>query len=210
MSTITVTDKPLVAFDLDDTLVKEMDYVRSAYREISRLYGRDLLPKMLNATSVHDAFESTGLPIDTVLEIYRNHLPDIRLPWQSLFTLSLLKNLGCPLALITDGRSVTQRHKIEALGLQRFIPDANIYVSGETGHEKTDGHAFRDLMTRIQAKGYWYVGDNPAKDFEMPAELGWTTVSLRDNGQNIHAQELNHSGAQFTVNSLTELPILVV
>lgn len=178
----------VVAFDLDDTLVPEMDYVRSAYRAIARRHGAHLLPPMLAAASPAEAFDSTGLPIETCLDIYRNHCPDIRLPWQSLYTLAWLKNCGHTLALITDGRSSTQRAKIEALGLTRFIAPENIYISEEFGEGKATGAAMRHLMRSHPGERCAYIGDNPDKDFGAANSLGWFTVCLLDSGQNIHAQ----------------------
>ena len=35
---------------------------------------------------------------------------------------------------------------------------------------------------------FYYIGDNVVKDFIAPNQLGWTTICLLDNGQNIHKQ----------------------
>ena len=51
-------------------------------------------------------------------------------------TLDTLKAEGVRIGLITDGRSVQQRNKIEALGLGRWIENADIVVSEEIGSEK--------------------------------------------------------------------------
>ncbi|WP_289299852.1 HAD family hydrolase [Duncaniella muris] len=178
----------VIVFDLDDTLYPEMEFVRSAYRTIARRYGRGLLPAMLAAADPREAFDSTGLPVSDVIGLYRNHNPDIRLPWMSLYVLSCLARTGHTLGLVTDGRSVTQRHKIEALGLARFISPDLIMISEEVGEEKVSGRAFRSIMNRTEGRGaYVYVGDNPAKDFIAPNRLGWTTVGFRrgGNGENI-------------------------
>lgn len=178
----------VIVFDLDDTLYPEMEFVRSAYRAIARRYGRGLLPAMLSAANPREAFDSTGLPAAEVIGLYRNHVPDIRLPWMSLYVLSRLARAGHTLGLVTDGRSITQRHKIEALELARFISPDLIMISEEVGEEKTSGRAFRSIMNRTEDGGpYVYVGDNPAKDFIAPNRLGWTTIGFRrgGNGENI-------------------------
>lgn len=203
----------LIAFDLDDTLFPEMDFVRSAYRSIASRYGLGLLPAMMTAFTPREAFDSTGLPSDTVISHYRKHRPDIRLPWQSLHALATLRNAGHIIALVTDGRSVTQRNKIEALGLGRFVESDDIYISEEFGHPKTDGEAFRSLMMRHPGEACIYVGDNPAKDFAAPRSLGWITLCLLDSGQNIHPQEFaGYRIAELpdlTIRSLMEIPDLV-
>lgn len=203
----------LVAFDLDDTLFPEIEFVRSAYRAIASRYGLHLLHAMLAAPTPRDAFDSTGLPADVVLGLYRSHRPDIRLPWQSLHTLALLHNSGHHTAIVTDGRAVTQQNKIDALGLGRFVAPEDVFISESFGHLKTDGEAFRALMLRYPGEAYVYVGDNPDKDFKVPRELGWRTVCLLDAGQNIHPQRLAERNpdelSDFTVRSLTEIPDLV-
>lgn len=178
----------VVIFDLDDTLCPEMEFVRSAYRAVARRYGAYLLPPMLAAPTPREAFDSTGLPIGAVLELYRSHRPDIRLPWQSLYVMSALAAQGHILGLVTDGRSLTQRHKIEALGLARFMRPDLVLISEEVGSEKLSGEAFRLIMERTGGNGpYLYVGDNPKKDFVAPNRLGWLTVGYRrgGNGENI-------------------------
>lgn len=178
----------VVIFDLDDTLYPEMEFVRSAYRAVARRYGSHLLPPMLAAPTPREAFDSTGLPIGELLELYRSHRPDIRLPWQSLYVLHGLARSGHVLGLVTDGRSLTQRHKIEALGLARFMHLDLMIISEEIGAEKLSGEAFRIIMERTSGNGpYVYVGDNPEKDFVAPNRLGWLTVGYRrgGNGENI-------------------------
>ena len=193
----------LVAFDLDDTLYKEIDYLKSAYREIAlhAAHGnRSLADKafgvMLQAYEDGDnAFLrlnellGTETPISEYLAMYRTHRPDILLEEDVVATLDALKTAGCTIALITDGRSVQQRNKIVALGLNRWIADEDIVISEETGSEKPSEANYRRLMELHPDAGrFVYIGDNPKKDFIAPNRLGWTTVCLLDNGENIHPQ----------------------
>ncbi|MDE6496611.1 MAG: HAD family hydrolase, partial [Duncaniella sp.] len=121
----------MILFDLDDTLYPEIDYVQSAYRAIAARWGVELLPMMLAAPTTAEAFDLVTatrpeVSIADVITLYRNHRPSIRLPWQSLYTLALLRNTGERIGIITDGRSLTQRNKIEALGLDRFVSPEHI------------------------------------------------------------------------------------
>lgn len=182
---------PVFVFDLDDTLFPEMDFVRSAYRAVAARWGWHLLPAMLAAQTPRAAFDSTGVDAAAVLDLYRGHKPDISLPWRSLYTLASLHNRGCPLAVITDGRSVTQRNKLEALGIGRFVDKEDVFISEEVGASKVSGEAFGRVMSRYPGRDYVYVGDNPAKDFAPARKLGWDTVCLLDAGDNVHAQEFD-------------------
>lgn len=201
-----------VIFDLDDTLYAEMEFVRSAYREIARKHGRELLGPMLAAPSPREAFDSTGLPIGELLPIYRNHFPDIRLPWQSLYTLASLKNRGHRLGIITDGRSLTQRNKIRALGLERFMEEELIFISEELGCDKISGRSFERVMELCgDGERYMYVGDNPMKDFVPGNRLGWETVCLINGakGENLFSQDFSlvakENRPKCCVDSLTQL-----
>jgi putative hydrolase of the HAD superfamily len=90
------------------------------------------------------------------------------------------------IAIITDGRSVTQRAKISALSLNDYTSD--IYISEEVGHEKPDPYSFVKIFDKYRGFQFLYIGDNPQKDFLSPNMLGWTTICRLDDGQNVHKQ----------------------
>ena len=206
-----MTETRIVCFDLDDTLYKEMDYLQSAYRAIAR-YAADLCrgcsdsPMVLSAKVYgamlaayrkgDNAFERLNeclgieLPISEYLLMYRKHKPDIGLSEEVVSALNVLKSSGCILGLITDGRSLQQRNKVEALGLNRWIKDEDIVISEEFGSEKPALANYGYFMQRYpECRHFTYVGDNPKKDFIAPNALGWQTVCLRDDGRNIHKQD---------------------
>ena len=223
--------KIVICFDLDDTLSKEIDYLKSAYREIARYasgqctgcsdsvyflaikaYNRmlDAYHEGLNAFDVLNSFLGLDLPIADYLYIYRNHKPKIALCEDVVRTLDALKAEGVRIGLITDGRSVQQRNKIEALGLGRWIEDADIVISEEFGSEKPALENYAYFMKRYpECQDFTYVGDNPRKDFFAPNALGWMTVCLKDDGRNIHKQDFTSITAQAlpkkTIESLKEL-----
>lgn len=195
-------------FDLDDTLCKEIDFLKSAYREIVK-YALGLVSNsvtyddayngMLDAYySGQNAFHSLnsilGCDIDVseYLNIYRNHKPDIALSDEVICLLSNLKNDGQIIGIITDGRSIQQRNKIQALGLNEFIEDKNIVISEEFGSEKPSKRNFEYFMNLYpDAESFTYVGDNVKKDFLAPNSLGWKSVCLLDDGRNIHKQQFD-------------------
>ncbi len=196
----------VICFDLDDTLYKEIDFLKSAYREIAlraaqgdrRLADRAYTEMLQAYKDGCNAFlrlnEWLGLTIPVVdyLAMYRTHRPDIYLEEDVVATLDALKTAGHTIALITDGRSVQQRNKMAALGLNRWIDDGDIVISEEIGSEKPAEANYRWVMERHpEAERFVYVGDNPAKDFIAPNRLGWTSVCLIDNGENIHPQRFD-------------------
>lgn len=198
----------LVAFDLDDTLYKERDFLRSGHRLLARTIAdatgedADELFRLINGNHPRGIEAALGMlarkghrlpfTVDGLVEIYRNHTPDIQLSPGVEETLTRLKACGHRLVLITDGSSRHQRSKIVALGLDRFFgPDA-ILISGETGGDKHTPLPFRLAEERFGAAcaRRFYVGDNLAKDFVHPNLRGWTSVMLLDTaGVNVFPQD---------------------
>ena len=184
-------------FDLDDTLYKEIDFLKSAYCEIAKVIGHpEAFDFMLDSYLYGDnAFKSVidkyhlKFTVDQLLDIYRNHKPDISLEQDIVTTLDALKARGIIMCLLTDGRSVTQRNKIESLGLYRWFEKEDILISDEFGHGKPSIECYQYFLDRYPDAQFTVIGDNPTKDFLTPNQLGWTTICLQDVGQNIHKQD---------------------
>jgi putative hydrolase of the HAD superfamily len=123
---------------------------------------------------------------DSILHDYRFHFPTLVLPDESEFFLETVKRKKIPLILITDGRSLTQRNKLSALGISDFFE--NIIISEEFGSEKPNIRNFEWVMKFYKDSSYVYIGDNTNKDFVTPNKLNWNTVCLVDDGRNIHKQ----------------------
>ena len=198
----------MIVFDLDDTLFPEIDYVHSGYRAIGRELERHGIMSENEAVGFLMASDNTAWMVDT----YRYHTPDICLGKVTESTLAGLRDKGITLGIITDGRSATQRAKIKALGLDRFIHADNIVVSSEIGADKTSELPFITIAERNpNERMFMYVGDNPAKDFRWPNSMGWDTVMLLDKGRNIHSQRINvppDYRAHHTISSITEIALL--
>ena len=210
----------VVVFDLDDTLYKEIDFLKSAYREISdflcKAYGvKGLFEKMLHdyemgKKAFQEVIGSYQLPIklEELLEMYRNHFPEIALDEDTRNVLDTLKRNGIGMGIITDGRQKTQLNKIQALGLDNYIDERHIVISEVCGHEKTDGFGFAQIENAFPDSDYYYVGDNPRKDFIAANDRGWTTICLLDDGRNIHQQNFDLPESyqpKYTIANIKEL-----
>ena len=210
----------VIAFDLDDTLYKEVDFLRSAYREISTYLSynfgiEDTFDLMIqfydNGKNVFEEIKNRyclTVSRDTLLEIYRNHFPDISLNVDISQTLESLRERFCQIALITDGRTITQKNKIKALGLQKYLNESLVIISEEFGSEKPANKNYLYIQNSFPNADFFYVGDNLKKDFITANFLGWTTICLLDNGLNIHKQDFNLSVEylpKYTVTSLFEI-----
>ena len=221
----------VICFDLDDTLYKEIDYLKSAYMEIAefaagqctgcsdsvkiltiKAYNRmlDAYREGLNAFEDLNRFLGLEQPLRDYLYIYRHHKPKIAMSEDVVKTLDSWNAEGSRLGLITDGRSVQQRNKIEALGLGRWIENEDVVISEEFGSKKPALANYEYFMKRYpEYHDFTYVGDNPRKDFIAPNSLGWMTICLKDDGRNIHRQDFVSSPAQAlpkkTIESLKDL-----
>ena len=174
-------------FDLDDTLYKEIDFLKSAYKFIASKVDKgnssNLYIKMLEGYySGKNVFQvlSKSHPRYTVvklLELYRGHYPDITLDSDTTSTLNYLKNYG-KTGLITDGRSLTQRNKIKALGIDDYFD--KILISEEIGYSKPDLRLFEQFH-EFNASTYFYIANDTSKDFLAPNKLGWKTICLVDS-----------------------------
>ena len=212
----------VVVFDLDDTLYKEIDYLKSAFHYIAALVAREeggepvgIYERMvcnfyqgLNVFHLLIDSDAPGFSMDRLMKEYRTHRPQISLDVDTKLTLSVLRQHEVVMGVVTDGRSIQQRNKIMALGLERFILPHHILISEEQGYGKPDKRLFYHFMEMHPDAAYYYVGDNPAKDFIAPNQLGWTTVCLLDDGRNIHTQDENvptDYQAQYTISRITDL-----
>lgn len=211
----------VIVFDLDDTLYKEVDYLKSAYRKIADFVekessGHDVYDKMIAWWEAgKNVFENLiscchlNVTVDDLLDMYRKHQPQICLDETTRRLLNQLCQT-CQLGIISDGRSITQRNKIKAMSLEFYFD--NILISEETGYSKPSEEPYRFFMKQYPECEYMYVGDNPAKDFLAPNKLEWMTVCLLDNGRNIHPQDFSLTTEylpQRKIKDITELLELI-
>lgn len=190
-------EKKTLVFDLDDTLVKEIDYLKSAFAAIAEHLDRDnpdLFHEMFGwYKGKQDVFGNLESRYEHAVkqqlkDFYRNHVPNFDPISENRDLLIELKNDGHYLGLITDGFSITQRNKIRALDID-YLFDL-IIVSEEFGSSKPDKRNF-EVFSQFDTKQHFYISDNVNKDFIAPNQLGWTTVCLLDSGENIHTQDFN-------------------
>lgn len=219
-----ILSKAVVVFDLDDTLYPEADYVDSGVRhvcaQIKALYGLDLY-HILSTALANDgatdwlamACELAGLRSavkESLLWMYRLHSPDIRISASCHSVLRRIQSSAGAIAILTDGRSITQRLKLDALGLS----DLPVYISEDYDSNKPAPDRFMLIQEHFRAEHYIYVADNVEKDFVGCNALGWVGIGMRGNGRNVHPQVLDgrpRASLPFCwVNSWDELASLLL
>ena len=191
-----------IVFDLDDTLYKEIDFIKSAYIYINNYikskYNIDLSSHIQECVDDRINFfdliqtrlnQTQRFTIEKYLDLYRYHYPSINLSNDASDFLNKISNQNIDFSIITDGRSISQNNKIKALGLSHLVK--NVIISEETGYEKPHLNNFKIIERIYPDKKILYIGDNTSKDFLAPNILKWNTICLLDNGQNIHKQNFN-------------------
>lgn len=200
-----------VVFDLDDTLVKEIDYLKSAFKAIAAKVDSakndSLFNQMLlwyqNKENVFQNIESLyGITVAELRQLYRSHYPHFSNASTVFTLLNSLKEKGFYIGLITDGYSLTQRNKIKSLGIEDLFD--LIVISEEFGSEKPNENNYK-VFHQFATKYYYYIGDNTAKDFLAPNQLGWISVCLLNNGENIHPQDFTKETVYLPQKTITDL-----
>jgi putative hydrolase of the HAD superfamily len=222
MQKISVKDTVFV-FDLDDTLYSEREYERSG---ISFVYyylrnngvkfpeAIELETLLINRKQwIEKLIKSFEIPRivtrEKILDLYRGHRPSIFLYPDAKGLLNQLKMMNGKIAIITDGRSVSQRAKISALSLNEYTSD--IYISEEVGHQKPNPYSFNKVANKYKDFQFIYFGDNPKKDFVIPNVLGWTTICRLNNGKNVHKQAFNlesHYIPKYKIHTFEEIQLI--
>ena len=171
-----------VIFDLDDTLYSEKEYVKSGFKAVSDYLGGGYEEKLwgffeAGKPAIDQLLNDIGHETEknTLLEIYRNHVPRINLYEGVEDIINQLKAGGKKVGIVTDGRPEGQHNKIKALGLDKLVDD--IIITDELGgsqFRKPCDIAFRIIQTkwRLSASEILYVGDNLLKDSQAPQQLG--------------------------------------
>lgn len=197
-----------VIFDLDDTLIPEIDYVMSGYSAVSKQIASELTLDELtiyndlielfnqNRKNVFDRFllkynRFTTDLVKKMIHIYRNHEPEITLSIETFGLLNKLKKNKYKLGIITDGELSVQTKKIKALNIEKLFDC--IICTDVYGKEycKPNPRSFLDMTRRLKIKPQEviYVGDNPTKDFFISSLLPIVTVQLI-NSSSLYKNEL--------------------
>jgi len=219
----------LLAWDLDDTLYPEREYVLSGYEAVAAAHAellgdpRQMLARLKNifdspdrGRSFNRLLEELGVAsspevIGALVETYRTHRPRIALHPDAEAGLAF----WCPqvrTAIVSDGYLVAQQNKIEALGLTGRVDE--MVLTDQWGGQfwKPHPRAFRHLQDRFSVAGPLcaYVSDNPAKDFVAPNALDWITIRIRRPG-GTYQDALPPPGGEprFDVADLGQLPGLL-
>ncbi|MCO4769967.1 MAG: HAD family hydrolase [Deltaproteobacteria bacterium] len=217
-----------VVFDMDDTLYPEAQYVRSGFRAVGReLETRGAGPAARASelfASIHfgegrdrvfnKAAERLGFPEEWVrdlIDVYREHVPDgLSLHEDAVDVLAALRG-SYKLGVVTDGWTVVQQHKVDALGVAAEVD--HVFLTDHLGRSMWKPHPepFRRCLAALDVHDpaeAVFVGDNPERDVEGAYNAGMVPVLIRrDDAYFGAAQSAREPMA--TIRTLAELPALL-
>jgi len=220
-----------VVFDLDDTLYDEIDYCRSGFSAVAEFLAEQFdappaecifsaLTRQFSAGNRNNTFNAAldelriicdDKLIEELVNVYRNHIPRIKIPQDSR---DVLCELGekYTLALITDGFLPGQELKVKSLGIEKFFK--SIVYTEQLGREfwKPSPAGFEKIIQDLNAKpeNTAYIADNEKKDFIAPNKLGIVTIQLiRPARLHTKVSTEPDSHAQHVIHKISQLPDLL-
>lgn len=219
-----------IVFDLDDTLISELDYIKSGYNFLSKYLSEKLnIDQTTIYRTIFDLFDESRLnvfnrlfdkfeinysekDIQELVFLYRNHIPKIAFYEDVFPCVRKLSEEGIKTGIITDGYTVAQRNKLDVIKAKSYFNE--IIVTDELGREYWKPHpkAFELIKEKLNVEydEMIYVGDNPEKDFYISHLLPIRTVRLiRPNGMYVQSNYLHNKKENVRIESLTDLVELI-
>ena len=109
---------------------------------------------------------------------YKENQQKLKMSDTTISILELAKENDVKLGIITNGPSEHQWAKIEALGVEKWIPRENIIVSGDLGINKPDVRIFDVMKEKLQLNvdSLYYIGDSLENDIVGASNAGWNPI----------------------------------
>ena len=121
--------------DLDDTLYNEVDFVISGYNHIYKWILENLNIDIRYKPNKKDVINNIENHIQTFIKkiiltekysvkfikLMREHKPNISLSNSNLKKLKVISKTFKNLVLVTNGRSISQRNKLQSLNIKCFL-----------------------------------------------------------------------------------------
>ncbi|BFL46257.1 HAD family hydrolase [Lactonifactor longoviformis] len=209
-----------VLFDVDDTLYdRKVPFVK-AYKEIFGGRYQVPAERLYESNSRHsdEVFElsSTGVMSMRDMYIYRiqkafadfaisigeaealafqeayaKHQRKLDLAEGMREVLSLCRDRGITMGIITNGPSAHQWEKIKTLGADAWIPKENIFISGDIGAAKPDVSVFQlaEKSMGLSGEAVYFIGDSYKNDVEGAKKAGWIPIWLNRRGWKCEGRE---------------------
>jgi len=210
-----------LVFDLDDTLYPERRFALSGFRavadHVAETFGSNRcavfqslwrsLRAGRRASGFQVASDEFALPagaVEAMRDVYRAHVPSLRLPASSRAVLARAR-ASWRVGILTNGLPDIQRRKVQALGVEDLV-DAVVYAQ-ETGGGKPEAAAFRAICAALGVPVSQSVmtGDDPWCDIDGGRRAGLRVIRICC-GIHRHVSTGETGPADVTVEHLASVP----
>lgn len=206
-----------IIFDIDDTLYDQAQSFHKTVREMfseplsdedvdklyrtSRNYSEVLFDQsergeisqlQWQTGRVMAACKDFGIPIDfqkavAFHEHYVVEQNNISLFPKARELLDTLYEQRKQLAILTNGEAQHQKMKIDQLGLKKWFPIENIFISETIGHAKPKREVFDfvEKKLHLDKTKTVYVGDNYEKDIVGAKRAGWQAIWMNHRNREL-------------------------
>jgi putative hydrolase of the HAD superfamily len=183
-------------FDLDDTLYERDQFVQSGFAAVADAVERRFgVPSSWSLATLQRALGSGhagrelqalcaghGLPdslIPELVEVIRRHEPVLALDPAASAVLAQLRADCWRLGILTNGLPLTQRAKVEALGLEARV-DAVLYAEEHAPGGKPSRAAFDAVLNALGAPAGQtvFIGDDLVRDIQGARAAGMSTIRI--------------------------------
>ena len=194
-----------LVFDVDDTLYEQIVPFENAFRSLfdididmekfyllSRYYSEVKFEASRNGEMTMDEYhiyriQEAGKDLGVYLtdeqalnmqKEYKKNQQKLKMSDITVSILELAKKNNVKLGVITNGPSEHQWVKVDALGVEKWIPRENIIVSGDVGINKPDKRIFEVMQEKLQldAESLFYIGDSLENDIVGANNAGWKSI----------------------------------
>jgi HAD hydrolase, family IA, variant 1 len=194
-----------LVFDVDDTLYKQIVPFKNAYRSLfdididmekfyllSRYYSDVKFEASRNGEMtmdeyhiyrIQEAAKDLGVYLTdeqalSMQKEYKKNQKKLKMSDTTISILELAKKNNVKLGIITNGPSEHQWTKVDALGVEKWIPRENIIVSGDLGINKPDKRIFEVMQEKLQlgVESLYYIGDSLENDIVGANNAGWKSI----------------------------------
>ncbi len=167
----------------------------TAFKKYSDLYWDDyekgvITPKEYRRRRFLTTTQQFQLPFnqndaDHFHEHYYSVVDDFSVPYPHLYSLiSKLVETSIKIGIITNGNVDTQYNKIKKLGLNNWISDDYLFISGELGVAKPNREIFDMAKEKLQSNGdYLFIGDSWEHDVVGSMNAGWDSIFLNTRNE---------------------------
>ena len=203
-----------LVFDVDDTLYEQIVPFENAFRSLfdididmekfyllSRYYSDvkfeasrngDMTMDEYHIYRIQEAAKDLGVYLTdeqalNMQKEYKKNQQKLQMSDITVSILELAKKNNVKLGVITNGPSEHQWAKVDALGVEKWIPRENIIVSGDLGINKPDKRIFEHAEKKLDLNKnkLFFIGDSLENDVIGANNADWNIIWINRYNQKL-------------------------